>query len=140
MITFKKSYQLFVLCILTFAVYFNTLFNDYALDDKAAVYQNTVTKEGLSGIKDIFTHYYYYGGLSSNTHTYRPVTSLTHAVEWQIFQWNPAVSHFINILIYIMSILLLYRLLTQLFKIRFPGSYIPFNICNNLCMYRMKRK
>ena len=122
----NKIYQIIALSLVTFIIYFNTLFNDYALDDKAAIYQNEVTKEGINGIKDIFTHYYYYGGLSSNTHTYRPVVSLTHAIEWQIFQRNPAVSHFVNILIYIITIIILYRLLTFLFEKRFPDSVVPF--------------
>ena len=112
----NKRYQQLTLCIITFFIYFNTLSNEYALDDRAVITENTVTQKGIGGIKELLTHHYYYGQISHNTHIYRPVPSITHALEWQFFKKNPGISHLINILLFLFTVLVFFQLCTFFFK------------------------
>ena len=123
---FTKRIQIAVLLILTVCIYANSLWNEYALDDRAIITDNSVTKKGLSAITDIFTHHYYYDGITHNTYTYRPITSLTHAIEWQLFQKNLFISHLINLLLYLLTLYILFRLLGILFELKEKQSFIPF--------------
>ena len=54
---FINKRNLFPVIILAFPflIYFNTLFNQYALDDSIVITDNIFVKEGFAGIKDIFT-------------------------------------------------------------------------------------
>lgn len=105
----KKSAFLF---IITFAVYFNTLWNGYSFDDNFI--ENTQVKsKGLSAIKEIFTSHYWQE--KENTFGYRPLVRFTYYVELQIFGQTPAVSHLMNILLYAITVLLLFNILKKLF-------------------------
>ena len=122
----NKRYQQLTLCIITFFIYFNTLSNEYALDDRAVITENTVTQKGIGGIKELLTNHYYYGQISHNTHIYRPVPSITHALEWQFFKKNPGISHLINILLFLFTVLVFFQLCTFFFKKYSQGLFLSF--------------
>ncbi|MBI5218287.1 MAG: hypothetical protein HY958_05085 [Bacteroidia bacterium] len=120
-----------VIFILTFVLYGNTLMNDYALDDAIVITQNQFTKKGIDGIKDIFNYDTFIGfWMSSNPGKtaeqiqkekklvaggrYRPMSLATFAIEWEFFRNSPGLSHFINILLYALTGILLYIVLSKL--------------------------
>src|SRR5687767_5141051 len=111
-------WQWLILAVIPLAFYINTLKHDYALDDGLVIMDNPFTQEGLSGASKIFSHDSYYGYYQKYGSTgeleggrYRPLSNLTHAVEWEFFKSNPPVSHAVNILLYLAVVLILYRLL-----------------------------
>lgn len=104
---------------LAFVLYGNTIPNDYSVDDTYVTSENPMVQRGIRGIPTIFTSNYITmnaeeGG--QHTYGYRPIAKATYAIEWQIFGENPHVSHFINILLYAFTGLLLFKLLLRLLK------------------------
>ena len=55
---FLKTHYLPLLCIgiLAFALYFQSIFFDYALDDTMVIVKNKFTQQGMNGIGDIFRY------------------------------------------------------------------------------------
>lgn len=96
-------------------VYVNTLTHDYALDDVISVTMNQFTKKGLEGIPDILTKDSFYGFIGNSSELpggrWRPLALLTFAIEWEFFGQNPEVSHFINVMLYALCCLMLFRFL-----------------------------
>ncbi len=100
------------LFLITFALYFNTLWNGYSFDDNF-IENSQVKSNGLTAIKEIFTSHYWQE--KENTFGYRPLVRFTYYVELQLFGQTPAVSHLINILLYALTVLLLFNILKKLF-------------------------
>lgn len=100
-----------------FILYGNTISNGYSLDDMYVTGKNPLTHEGLKAIPEIFTSYYINlnaeeGG--QHNYGYRPITKATFAVEWEFFGENPHISHFINVLLYALTGVILFFLLRRL--------------------------
>lgn len=120
---FKKlSLTLFVLSVL---VYANTFQHDFAQDDAIVITDNMFTKEGVSGIADLFRYDTFYGFFKTENKDklvaggrYRPLTLAMFAVEYQIFGENPAAMHILNALWYGGLVVVLYACLLALFKKR----------------------
>ncbi len=117
----KKQVFLIILG-LSFVLYGNTIFNDYALDDAIVITQNQFTKKGFSGIKDLLTTEYFTGffGKQKNLVSggrYRPLSTISFAVEYEFFGKSPGISHFFNILFYALTGYLLFLVLLQLFPV-----------------------
>ncbi len=112
------NYRLFFLVSLSLALNFNTLFNDYVLDDSIVIQQNKFVTKGIVGIPDLLTHSYFEGyeqlkDLAFTGGRYRPLTLVVFALEYQFFGANPFVSHLLNLLLYTLLIALLYNLLQR---------------------------
>jgi hypothetical protein len=96
----------------------------YMLDDLMVIQQNDYTQKGWSGLKDIFTKDSFMGYFKVERKLleggrYRPLSIATFAIENAIFgKEKPAISHFINILLYGLTGLLLYRIILGLFPLR----------------------
>ena len=125
----------FLIFLFTVAIYFNTLWNNYALDDSVMIWQNKFTLKGLGGIKDLFTHDSltgFWGEKGSQMVSggrYRPLSLLTFALEVNFFGLNPRVSHGVNVLLFASTCLLLYHLLLSLIPRRKDTPFylsIPF--------------
>ena len=106
----QKKFLLFFLVSLL--LYGNTLKNGYGIDDQF-VTENNYTTTGLKSIKKIFTSYYADDG--KNNYEYRPFVKVSFALEHQLFGVRPWVSHFINIILYALCLLLLYKVLLIIF-------------------------
>jgi tetratricopeptide (TPR) repeat protein len=120
--TTNKSFHLFAIVILTFILYGNTLWNDYAQDDAIVITDNMFTKQGIKGIPGFLTNDTFYGFFKKKGKAklvsggrYRPLSPVTFALEWQVFGKNPAVSHFINVLLFALLGIILYKFLLLLF-------------------------
>ena len=108
-----------ILFLFPFALYISTLEFEYVLDDKIVIVDNQYTKKGLTGIKEIFTTESFQGYFGEQKNLleggrYRPLSIATFAVEYEFFGLNPKVGHFINILFYALSGLLLFRVLAMM--------------------------
>ena len=110
-----------VLFVFAALLYANTVPNRYALDDKMLIYNNDFTLKGFDGIWDILTKDSMAGMFGEESHAvaggrYRPISIVTFALEQELFGGNPHISHFINLLLYALSVVLLYKLLLRLFQ------------------------
>ena len=123
----RKIIRLFkiALVLITIVLYYNTIFNYFALDDYYINYHNEQITKGFAGIPDIFTSLY--ADESGQTFGYRLIVRLSFAIENQFtanWKYNPQVSHLINIMLYIAGLLLLYKVLRRL--LRNYNIWFPF--------------
>jgi protein O-mannosyl-transferase len=116
----------FVIALVGFLLYSNTIDFGYVLDDSAAVVENQFVKKGFAGIPDLLkTDFWYFSNLKLGY--YRPLSLITFAIEYQFLHNNPQVSHLINVLLFAFTGYLLFILLNKIFR-----SYhflFPFAIC-----------
>ena len=109
----KKIYLLlFTISVLLFA---NTLGNQYALDDTPAIKRNAIVTKGISAIPELMFTPYHRGFYVTSNDLYRPLSLVMFATEYELFGLNPFVGHLINILVFALSILVLYRFLISFF-------------------------
>lgn len=111
----------FVVFFMAFALYANTFYHEYALDDLIVLTENKYVTQGIGGFKeivsqDLFAGYYGQQALVEGSR-YRPLSLLTFAVEWEFFGQRPHVSHAINVFLYAVSCLMVYLVLTMLFRV-----------------------
>ncbi|MFA5783185.1 MAG: hypothetical protein WC868_13035, partial [Bacteroidales bacterium] len=98
-------YLLFGFVLLLYA---NSLFNQYALDDRLMITENQFTKKGFNGIGDILSTDSFVGFFGKQKNLvaggrYRPLSHITFAIEYALFGFNPFIGHLINILLYAFS-------------------------------------
>ena len=115
----RAKILLIICCVICYA---NVVRNDYALDDDFAYYSNIYVQKGISGIPDILTHPYYSDGTLS--FDYRPVATVTYAIEKEFFGNNPHISHAVNLLLYIICVLLLLGVLTEVFALNILPAFL----------------
>jgi len=105
----------FIIGIFGILLYSNTLYNGYVLDDFSAIKENNIVRQGIHAIPEIFKTSYRQGYLSVKDGLYRPLSLATFAVEWNYFPDKPGVSHFVNIVLYGITGMLLFFLLCNFF-------------------------
>ena len=110
------QFGLFILVVL---LYGNTLFNSYNLDDELVTTdQNELVQEGFSALPEIFTtHYFSWNNYKAD---YRPLVKSSFAIEYQLFEFNPLISHLINVLLFAIIVGLTLAFLRTIF----PNSNI----------------
>lgn len=102
-----------ILAIVTFAVYANSLSNEFVFDDESVV-QGDPTITSLSNIPKFFT-----GELGFHKVIgayFRPVVSTSYAIDYSIWKLDPFGFHLTNILIHIINVLLFFSLLLLMFE------------------------
>jgi tetratricopeptide (TPR) repeat protein len=132
-----------IFLIFGFLLYGNTISHDYALDDAIVITQNVFTQQGIQGVDEIFK-YDSFVGFWMNSYSgrtaeqiqeekklvaggrYRPFSIATFAIEKDLFGDKPAVHHIINILIYILTAILLYKVLIALFPLENSQTILNF--------------
>lgn len=65
-------------------------------------------RQGVQAIPEIFKTSYRQGYLSVKDGLYRPLSLVTYAIEWHYFPDKPSVSHFVNIVLYGITGMLLF--------------------------------
>jgi len=142
-----------LLFILAFVLYANTLGHQFAFDDSIVIVENKFTQKGIAGVSDLasrdfFEGIYGKGGMELSGGRFRPLSLVCFAVENQVFgtakkqangspikdekghqlyDYNPFVGHFINVLLYALTALLLFKVLSLWFdKSEGIGTAIPF--------------
>ena len=109
-----------ILFAFAFLLYANTLSHGYVLDDDVVYLKNKDVQAGLKGISSILHHSFIYGFTGHNDQSYRPVVLILFAIEKEVFGNNPHVGHFVNVLLFALCCLLLFKLLNALF-----GNTLP---------------
>jgi 4-amino-4-deoxy-L-arabinose transferase-like glycosyltransferase len=114
-----KWYLLFM--IIAFIFYGNSIKNGYSIDDELVtstdVQKNALVERGISGFVKIFRSRYANDGKQS--YDYRPITTLSFAVEHSIVGESPNtahISHFVSVFLYGFCGIVLFLFLQQLFK------------------------
>ncbi|MES2799838.1 MAG: hypothetical protein V4638_07465 [Bacteroidota bacterium] len=109
---------------LVVVLYGNTLGHEYVIDDQIVVTNNSLTKEGISAIPEIFKHSYLFGYDGREDESYRPLTLATFAVERSLFDANPASSHLIQVLLYGLLIFVVFQFLKLFLKDKLSLGWI----------------
>lgn len=131
----KNWWRALLILLLPFVLYYQSTNFGYVLDDLIVITENNFTKKGFAGIGDLMTTESMTGyfGEQKNLvqgNRYRPLSLITFAMEHDIMGGqNPKVSHFINILLYALTGLLLFRILAMMFRKREENVWwlaIPF--------------
>ena len=118
---FKDNYKpLLVIILLAVSLYVQSIGFDYVLDDTMVITKNQFTQKGVDGISDIFKYESFRGYFGEKKQLlegdrYRPLSIATFAVEQSLFGGNKSVSHFINIGLYALTGIILFRVLFSMF-------------------------
>ena len=128
LLDFKNTNRLlWILIICGFILYANTLGHDFNLDDGYYTAGNRVTEKGLTSIPEIFSNPTLFGPKGIG-YDYRPVTAATFILQHQLLGTGPGAGHFINILIYLLTVVLLFKLLLRWIN-RPDAAALAFWIC-----------
>jgi hypothetical protein len=106
-----------LVAVLPFA---QTLPNPPVLDDGWAVVENPLVQGGLRNAGRIFQSSYNYGGPGTTAGLFRPVTTLTYAVNYAIHGRAPLGYHLVNLLLHVVASLLVLSLARRLAEATMP--------------------
>lgn len=121
----RNKLHILLFC-LVFVVFGNGIFNQYALDDEFYTNgSNELTQKGFRGIPEIFKSRTFFNNDGSG-YSYRPVAVTSFAIEIQLFGEHARTSHFINVLLYAFTVVLLFNLMRKWFKTQ--GVWFSFLI------------
>lgn len=127
-----------LLMAMAFGLYYVSIGFGYMLDDQMVIWANAYVQKGFEGMKDIFAYDSFMGYFQKQQFLleggrYRPLSLATFAAEVGIVgKDNPNlmyVSHFVNILLYGVTGVFLYRILLGLFPLKEGGRWyfgVPF--------------
>lgn len=110
------KYVSYVLAGIACLIYANTLGHGYVLDDIAVIGENKFVHDGLAGIPKLLTTFYWQGFWDQNSGLYRPLSMVMFALEWQIMPGNPLIHHLVQVLLYGLVTMQLYKFLTLVFS------------------------
>ena len=102
----------FFLCLVIFALYWQTLHHKFVFDDKWYIVENKTVSQGLTlqGLRWAFT-------LTEKEASYfHPLTWLSHMLDVEIYGLKPAGHHLTNIILHCLNALLLLQIFTRLTK------------------------
>lgn len=105
---------LWLLGLGAFILFASTIGHGFVLDDIAVIENNRFVQEGFGGIPDLFSTFYWKGFWDANAGLYRPLSMVMFAIEWVISPNNPGIHHFVNVLLYALTVGLLFKLLLKL--------------------------
>jgi len=111
-----EKYYIWIVAVLSFLVYANTLKFGYALDDYAAILENKSTMKGWAALGEIFKTSYRYGYIFVADDLYRPLTKSVFAIQWALAPNKPFLAHLTNVLVFMMTCVFSYRLIVDLMK------------------------
>ncbi|MFZ4520750.1 MAG: tetratricopeptide repeat protein [Bacteroidales bacterium] len=117
-----KQLPYILIFIFAFILYGNTLTHQYALDDLIVIKENSFTKKGFSGIKEIFSYDSFTGFFGTDKKLvaggrYRPLSIASFAVEYSLLGGlNPFFSHLVNILLYALTGCFIFLIISRIIK------------------------
>jgi tetratricopeptide (TPR) repeat protein len=121
--------QAIVIFALSVLLYANTLSHDFCQDDSIVITENMFTTQGVAGIGGILQYDTFYGFFKEAGKAslvaggrYRPFTLVMFAIEYQLFGKSPFIGHFINVVLFGLTCVLLYFLLLKLLNYRRSGD------------------
>lgn len=137
-IKFQQSIWIFLLSGIL--LYGNTLGHDFALDDAIVIQDNQFTKKGFSGIWDQLTNDQFVGFYGQKKDLvsggrYRPLSMVMFNIEYALVGESAWFYHLLNVLFYILSGILLYKVLSTLFRNRFPTHWMSLALLSALLWF-----
>lgn len=104
--------------LLSLLLYGQSIGYEYTLDDQVVFTNNETVLKGVKGVPQLFVENSFKGfaGGGALDKIYRPFTLSTYAIEKSVAGINPELSHFINILLYVLCGLILFSNLRLVFK------------------------
>lgn len=114
-------------------VYANTLFHGYTQDDAIVIYNNMYTTQGVQGIKGLFGKDTFFGFFKEEGKAklvsggrYRPLTPAMFALEWELAENTPWLSHLVSILLYGLLCYMVYKVTLLLLMYRAPQERMSY--------------
>jgi tetratricopeptide (TPR) repeat protein len=121
--TLRKTliWQVVAIVFTAFLLYGQTIRYGYMVDDSMAILDNAVVKQGLQGIPTLLTKDSFYGfdqevKREGQRKTYRPLSFIMFAIEWEFFPNKPIAGHIIHLSLYAALSVILFFLLRNLVK------------------------
>jgi hypothetical protein len=102
--------------LVSFLLYASTINHGYTVDDGTVIENNKYTKQGIKAIGKILTTPYRSGFWDRNEGIYRPVSVVMFAIEYDLSSGKPWLGHLINILLYAITCVLVFKLLLRIFQ------------------------
>lgn len=123
-----------------FLLYGNTLGHDFALDDAIVIQDNQFTKKGLSGIWDQLANDQFVGFYGQKKELvsggrYRPLSMVMFNIEYALVGAKPWFYHLMNVLLYILSGILLFKVLERLLPSRENQKWISLALLVSLIWF-----
>jgi protein O-mannosyl-transferase len=127
---------LLLISVVVAALYWQTIHFGFVVDDIMVVSENKFVTQGIKGIPDIVSHDSMTGYMGNQPKLleggrYRPLSLVLFAVAHELFKQNPSGYHVINWLIYILTGILLFFLLKELFE---PGKNLHFPLITGIAV------
>jgi len=114
-----------VIFIFSFVLYAQSISFDFVLDDEASIKENRLVQQGVSAIPTLLKTDSWHGtDMGVKIPIYRPGSFVLFALTWEFFPDSPQVHHFINVLLYAVTCMLLFLLLVTLFDKQ--NIFFPF--------------
>ena len=111
--TYPYFYYL-IFSLLILLVYGRSISYEFTLDDELFIGNNPTVREGISSIFSTFAQGSMEHFRGSNFQIYRPGFISLLCIEFSLFGLQPGGYHFINIVLYILTAIVLYRLMQRL--------------------------
>lgn len=112
--TENAKYYTVLLLFIALLVFGNVLQNQFALDDYY-ITENKFVQDGFDGIGAVFSNPYTAGADYFAKESYRPLTLLTFAIEYELTALSPFSGHFINLLLYLVLLAFIFQFFRLLF-------------------------
>lgn len=109
--------------VIAFLLYSNTFGHWYVLDDWGLMPENTMVKKGFAGIGEIFQSSYRAGMNINDYQLYRPLSKAMFAMEWQFSPGNPALGHWMNVIWFAITCVVLFHVFSVFMK---GNLLVPF--------------
>lgn len=116
-----KQIKLWWLLLLTGIIYLPSLTNPFIWDDEQFIYKNVYVQ--TFAIKEIFTQNTV-AGAGELSNYYRPLTTLSFAIDYQFWGLTPFGFHLTNISLHILAGLLLWHILKKIRLTNWPRAVI----------------
>lgn len=113
-----------IIFMVPLVIYFQSTGFGYVLDDQIVITDNNFVQKGVQGIPELLhtesmTGYFGEQKDLVEGNRYRPFSLITFALEYEIVgKLSPGLSHWINIILYGLTGLLLFRVLSMMFRKR----------------------
>lgn len=109
-IPLSKRFALILVSICSFAVYANSLSNDFTYDDFETIVDNSFIKE-VSSLRHLADRSYF---SRSREDSYRPLVTASYIIDYSVWGLNPVGFHLTNLLLHTLNSLFLYLFLQRI--------------------------
>jgi tetratricopeptide (TPR) repeat protein len=108
-------YLVWVPFVFAFVLYTNSISNEFALDDIPQITGHRYVQQGWAGIDELISTNYW-SASNENLGYYRPLSHISFAIENALHGNNPHIMHFINVLLYALTGMVVFAFLSALFR------------------------